>query len=335
MRAVPVLSPFRGLRYAAPPVTDYSSVICPPYDVISSAQRAALAARSPVNAVHVELPASYDEAGRLFAAWQANGTLRRDEREMVYVYEQRYRLGDGPERTARGFMCRLRLEPTGPDSGVHAHEHTMSAPKEDRFRLMSAVRANLSPVILLYEAGADLPAADLLSELTAGTPDEEAVDDGGVRHRLWAVEPSMAPAAATLLAGAARLPLTIADGHHRYATAVRYCAEVGGAGSDAVLALLFEATTGGLSVLATHRLVKAQGLDVLERASRAFAVADVTSRADVSTRPARRDRPLDTQRRCPSPRRRAHTRARRQWPNSMSAHSPTPCRQSSAQPSTN
>ena len=130
-------------------------MICPPYDVISSAQRSRLAARSPVNAVHVELPASYDEAGRLFAAWQANGTLRRDEREMVYVYEQAYRLGDGPERTARGFMCRLRLEPTGPDSGVHAHEHTMSRAQGGPLPLMSAVRANLSPVILLYEAGAD------------------------------------------------------------------------------------------------------------------------------------------------------------------------------------
>src|SRR6478735_8271025 len=116
------------------------------------------------------------------------------------------------------------------------------------------------------------PAVSLPSgRLTAGTPDEEAVDDGGVRHRLWAIEPATAPAASSLLAGASRLSLTIADGHHRYATAVRYCAEVGGAGSDAVLALLFEATTGGLSVLATHRLVKAEGLDVLDRASRAFA----------------------------------------------------------------
>src|SRR5262245_5335529 len=112
MRPVPVLRPFRGLRYAAPAVTDYSAVICPPYDVISPADRELLAARSPVNAVHVELPASYDEAGRLFGAWQADGTLRGDEREMVYVYEQHYRLADGLERTALGFMCRLRLEPT-------------------------------------------------------------------------------------------------------------------------------------------------------------------------------------------------------------------------------
>lgn len=275
--AVPVLRPFRGLRYAAPAVTDYSAVICPPYDVISPAAREQLALRSPVNAVHVELPASYDEAGRLFAAWQANGTLRRDEREMLYVYEQRYRLADGVERTARQFMCRLRLEPAAADSGVHAHEHTMSAPKEDRFRLLSAVRANLSPVILLYEASPDLPATDLLSALTGGLPDEEALDDGGVRHQLWVVDASASREAASLLQGVSRLPMTIADGHHRYATALRFCAEVGGAGADHVLALLFEAGTGGLSVLGTHRMVRAPGIDVLERAARTLPFTSVAT----------------------------------------------------------
>ena len=215
--AVPVLRPFRGLRYAAPAVTDYSAVICPPYDVISPAAREQLALRSPVNAVHVELPASYDEAGRLFAAWQANGTLRRDEREMLYVYEQRYRLADGVERTARGFMCRLRLEPAAADSGVHAHEHTMSAPKEDRFRLLSAVRANLSPVILLYEASPDLPATDLLSALTGGLPDEEALDDGGVRHQLWAGRCFSQPGGGVAAAGGQ----PVADDHRRWPPPLR------------------------------------------------------------------------------------------------------------------
>jgi uncharacterized protein (DUF1015 family) len=266
MRAVPLLQPFRGLRYAAPAVTDYSAVICPPYDVITPADRERLAGRDPANAVHVELPVSYHDAGRIFDEWQANGTLRRDEREMVYFYEQRYRLADGAERVARGFICRLALDPTGPDSGVRAHEHTMSAPKEDRFRLMSAVRANLSPVILLYEASPELSAGNLLLSLTAGAADEQAVDDGGVKHRLWAVDPPAAPAAAALLTAVGRLPLTIADGHHRYATALRFCAEVGGPGAESVMALLFEANTGGLSVLATHRLVTSPGVDVLGHA---------------------------------------------------------------------
>ena len=272
---MPDLRPFRGLRYAAPAVTDYSAVICPPYDVISTAERAVLAARHPANAVHVELPATYDDAHRLFEGWQVDGTLRRDDRALLYVYEQHYRLSDGRPLTARGFLCRLRLEPTAAGRGVRAHEHTMSAPREDRFRLLSAVRANLSPVILLYEAGADLPAGDLLAALTAAAPDVEAVDDAGIEHRLWLVDPSTSSTAATLLAGVAHLPLTIADGHHRYQTALRYCAEVGGAGADEVLVSLFEAGSGGLSVLATHRLVKAIRGNVLDRALELFEVTAV------------------------------------------------------------
>jgi uncharacterized protein (DUF1015 family) len=267
-------------------VADYSAVICPPYDVISSADRAVLAARHPANAVHVELPASYDEAHRLFEAWQADGTLRRDDRALIYVYEQQYRLADGRPRTARGFLCRLRIEPTAPGSDIRAHEHTMSAPKEDRFRLLSAVRANLSPVILLYQAGADLPAGDLLAALTGRAPDIEAVDDAGISHRLWLVDPTGSAQAADLLAGVARLPLTIGDGHHRYQTALRFCAEVGGAGADEVLALLFEASSGGLSVLATHRLVKAVEGDVLDRAAALFDVtAGVSAGAAVPSEP--------------------------------------------------
>jgi uncharacterized protein (DUF1015 family) len=265
-------------------VADYSAVICPPYDVISTADRAVLAARHPANAVHVELPATYAEAHRLFEAWQADGTLRRDDRALIYVYEQGYRLADGRPRTARGFLCRLRLEPTASGSGVRAHEHTMSAPREDRFRLLSAVRANLSPVILLYQAGPDLPAGDLLVALTDAPPDVEAVDDAGVSHRLWLVDPARSATAATLLAGVARLPLTIADGHHRYQTALRFCAEVGGAGADEVLALLFEAGSGGLAVLATHRLVKAVDGDVLDQAAAFFDVtAGVSAVAAVPT----------------------------------------------------
>ena len=86
-----------------------------------------------------------------------------------------------------------------------------------------------------------------------------------------------APQPALLLQGVGRLPMTIADGHHRYATAVRFGAEIGGAGADHVLALLYEAGTGGLSVLATHRMVKAPGFDVLERAARTFAFTSVAT----------------------------------------------------------
>jgi uncharacterized protein (DUF1015 family) len=131
-------------------------------------------------------------------------------------------------------------------------------------------------VILLYEDPPAASTATFLDELTLAAPAADAVDDRGVRHRLWTADPAAQPAAAALLWHASALPVTIADGHHRYQTAQRYCAEVGGAGSDFVLALLFEARTGGLSVLATHRLLETDS-DVLARAHKAFEVVSVSA----------------------------------------------------------
>jgi len=111
-----------------------------------------------------------------------------------------------------------------------------------------------------------------------GQPVVDATDDGGVRHLLWVADPAATPAAAELLRGASAGPLTIADGHHRYATALRYCAEVGGPGADQVLALLIEAKSGGLEVHPTHRLVGNVGAhDVLDAAGRLFEVEPVAT----------------------------------------------------------
>lgn len=272
-RPVPDITPFRALRYDPLKVPDLGAVLCPPYDIIEPDQRARLAARDPRNAVHIELPAAvsgtdpqaaYQGAATLFAKWRADGTLRRDDRPLVYLYEQRYSLADGGARTARGFFCRLALEEFGPASGVRAHERTMAAPKEDRYRLLSEVRANLSPIALLYDDASGGSASDaLLDRLTRRGPEREALDDGGVQHLLWTVDPGASEDAAALLALAGRRPLTIADGHHRYETALRYRDEgvratVNGTGGAAgyVLALLFDAQGGGLSVLPTHRVVR-------------------------------------------------------------------------------
>ena len=282
---MPDIRPFRGLRYDPLNVPDLGAVLCPPYDIIEPDQRARLAARDPRNAVHVELPvgvpggnpqAAYQHAAATFGKWQADGTLRRDDRPLVYVYEQRYSLADGGgqvadggrqvadggEQVVRGFFCRLALEQFGPASGVRAHERTMAAPKEDRYRLLSAVRANLSPIVLLFDDADGTASTGLLERLTQGRPDQEGLDDGGVRHRLWAVDPAASEDAAALLGLAGREPLTIADGHHRYETALAYRDEqrasvsAPGSAADYVLALLFDAQSGGLSVLPTHRVVR-------------------------------------------------------------------------------
>jgi len=263
---VPHLRPFRALRYDAHAIADLGRVLCPPYDVISPERRANLAARHPRNAVHLELPVAgnggdaYAEAGRLFGAWQADGTLRRDDKPMIYVYEQEYRIDGRPARS-RGFFCLLGLEPWG--NGIRRHELTLSGPKEDRLRLLHAVGANLSPVLLLYSSrDVGGPTGPLLDRLTDHRPAVRAGDDEGVEHRLWPAAGNSADVAGLLrlVSGA---PLTVADGHHRYETALHYRAEQAAQPtadherpSNHVLVLLYEAESGGLAVLPTHRVLR-------------------------------------------------------------------------------
>ncbi|MEA2677445.1 MAG: hypothetical protein QOJ81_1586, partial [Chloroflexota bacterium] len=246
---MPQLRPFRGLRYDPATVPDLGAVLCPPYDVISAVEREALVARDPHNAVALELPDSYEGATSILNEWQRDGVLRRDDKPLIYIYEQRYSVGDG-ERLARSFFCRLRLEDYGPGSGVRPHEHTLSGPKEDRFKLLSATRVNLSPVLLLYDdESGGAASSELMDSLTGAPPTVAAAGPGGVGQRLWAVDPEALPAAAELLERAGRNPLTIADGHHRYETALRYRDTPGHAvDADFVLALLYGAHGGGLSL---------------------------------------------------------------------------------------
>lgn len=300
---MPTLRPFRGLRYDPTAIADLSTVICPPYDVIDPAERDRLAGLDRHNAVRLELPvavdgdadghrdaddpdARYAEAAHLFTAWQAEGVLRRDQTPMIYVYEQHYLMPDAGERTARGVYCRLQLEDFGPKSGVRPHERTMAAPKEDRYRVMRALHANLSPVVLLYDDGAAGAASTrLFDRLMAAPAVAEARDAAGVRHRLWGVDPESSADARALLQLAAAEPLTIADGHHRYETALRFRDERTAAGAeptaafDAVLALLFDANSGGLAVLPTHRVLRRLqgGTSLLATAEALFEVDTRTS----------------------------------------------------------
>ncbi len=273
---VPTLRPFRGLRYAPSRGSDLSAVLCPPYDIIDAASADRLLARDPANAVRLELPrpepggdadSRYATAARTLAAWRTEGVLVLEGQPSVYIHEMTW--PDGGARKAgraRGVLARLRLEPFEPGSGVRAHERTMSGPKEDRLRLLRATRVNLSPVVLLADGDADAGAS--LDRLTDRDPDVVAGTDDGVAHRLWVapVTPDDrgrgAGDGATLLALLHALPLTIADGHHRYETALRYSIERGtdgAAGDDAawasVMALVYDVREAP-PVLPTHRVLR-------------------------------------------------------------------------------
>jgi uncharacterized protein (DUF1015 family) len=302
---VPDLRPFRALRFDASAVGGIGAVVAPPYDVIDEATRARLVERHAANVVRLDFPVEaagdepddrYRRAAKTLAAWRSDGTLRKDPHPSIYVYEQAYRVpGTDVERTQRGFFARLKLESFGPDAGVLPHERTLTAPKEDRYKLLRATGVNTSPVVGLFDDPSGRT-GERLSAVAAGPPDVDVVDDDGVRHRMWALPASGdGPAgvvAGELLAAAERGPVTIADGHHRYETALRYRDERRMTRSceedppfDYLLVLLLEATNQSLTVLPTHRLVCGIGAGgaaaLLERANELFAVEPVDSAADL------------------------------------------------------
>jgi uncharacterized protein (DUF1015 family) len=298
---LPDLRPFRALRYESSRVRDLAAVVAPPYDVIDPEMRARLVARDPANVVRLDMPVEelgdgpddrYRRAARTLAAWRSDGTLRKDPQPSIYVYEQRYLVpGTERERTQRGFFARLRLEPYGPDSGVLPHERTLSGPKEDRYKLLRATGVNTSPVVVLFD---DISGSteDRLAAVAGGPPDLDISDDDGVCHRMWSL-PASGDGPASIVAGSlleagGAAPVTIADGHHRYETALRYRDERRMSRScdedppfDYVLALMLEATRQELTVLPTHRLVRRIGSGgaehLLARAPELFDIEPIES----------------------------------------------------------
>jgi uncharacterized protein (DUF1015 family) len=272
---VPEIRAFRALRYSPEMLPDLAPVVAPPYDVISPAQRLQLAARDPRNVVAIDLPVDagatdpdekYRQAARTFAGWRSDGTLRKDRQPSLYVYEQEYTVpGTSLRRVQRGFHGRLRLEAFGPDGGVLPHERTMAGPREDRYKLMRASGANFSAVMVLYR-DATGAAHRLLAEATEAPAVADVTDDEGVRHRLWPVpdDGPTAPLVAGLRDAAGREPVTIADGHHRYETALRYRDERRMTSAneedppfDYVLALFMDTAAEPLLALPTHRVARA------------------------------------------------------------------------------
>jgi uncharacterized protein (DUF1015 family) len=275
------IQPLRALHYDLAAAGELDCLVAPPYDVIDARQRAELAARSPFNAVEIDLPQGdpdpYAHAAELLEQWRMEGAVVQDGEPALWALTQTFTGPDGATRTRHGFFCKVRLTDYGPGL-VRPHERTHPAAKEDRLRLMRATRANLSPIFSLYsdEAG---DAWSALEPHTDGEPWGEVTDDEGTTHRLWRVGDQAAIARAQeALAG---VELLIADGHHRYETARTYAEEIGGEGEHRyVLMCLVSMSDPGLAIFPTHRLVG--GLDDerrrrLEEALRSeFEISDVS-----------------------------------------------------------
>jgi uncharacterized protein (DUF1015 family) len=241
------LQPLRTLRYEPAAVGSLGDVIAPPYDVIDDAMRAELAARSPYNVVHVDLPSSYDQAASTMRAWRERGVLVQESEEAVWVLRQEYDAPDGARRTRTGFFARVRVDEYGPGR-IRPHERTHPGPKEDRLRLTRATRTNLSPIFALFPDPNEV--AERATEQIAGTEPFAAVNG----ETLWRSTDD--DLIAELQMALADAELLIADGHHRYETARVYAEEVGGEGEHRyVLMLLCALSDPGLLVFPTHRLL--------------------------------------------------------------------------------
>jgi uncharacterized protein (DUF1015 family) len=285
---MPLVAPFRGLHYsldrfgaavvpervrmaddddALPArVADLTDVACPPYDVIDEPMHRELLARHPHNAVRLELSAEPDPhaaAAAALAAWIADGTLGRRDEPAVYYY--RHATSADPDTpTVEGVVARVRIEPWG--EGIRPHEHTLPGPKADRLALLRATRTQLSPILSVYFDRSERY-HHVMSR--AWTEEWRARDDDGLLHQLVAVEPDD-----RLIRYLGRQTLFVADGHHRYETALAYQTETradarwtdapaGSLSVDWIMMQLVNAELSELAILPTHRLLLGVDTDAL------------------------------------------------------------------------
>lgn len=269
---MPRFEPFTGLRYRLDTLrrlgASLDDVIAPPYDVIDPPERAALAGRSPYNAVHVELPVDdpernldkYEAARQHLDSWLGEGVIAEDDRPSFYRYRMSYRDEHSEARSTSGVIGALGLAVPG-EGDVLPHERTMPKPKGDRLQLLRECRANLSPVW-------GLTLARGMSSALAGSdaPVVEATDDEGVKHELSRIsDPGAVEKISAMVASAHAV---IADGHHRFETALAYQQErreaTGGQPGDydLIMALVVELADEQLVVRPIHRLIDGLPEDV-------------------------------------------------------------------------
>ncbi|MGH7277664.1 MAG: DUF1015 domain-containing protein, partial [Candidatus Rokuibacteriota bacterium] len=244
--------PFHGYRFAIGRERDVSKVVAPPYDQIPPEVQERLYAMSPSNIVRVTFGRDepgvdrYGRAAEILDMWLAEGVWAREEWPAIYPYTQTYRIA-GAEVTRHGFVALGEVSDYA-RGVVLPHERTHAGPKQDRLALLEATAADIGLLFMLVSD----PAGELVRETTVtGAPVAEARDLRGELHRLWRIEdPAVIARVQELMAPR---PVIIADGHHRYETAVEYARRHPGA-EDKLMAF-FPLEAAGVTILPNHRLV--------------------------------------------------------------------------------
>jgi uncharacterized protein (DUF1015 family) len=257
-----MIRPFRPLRYNPALFPDLARVVAPPYDVISPNRRDELYERDPHNVIRLILNRDtdpYGSAAQHFSQWRAERLLVRERKPSLAFYVENFQLPDGTEHERAGILGAVRLEPFSAGN-IRPHERTFARAKADRMHLLRAVRANLSAIFGLY-AGHEAALESARLWAAKKKPDLDLVDDSGERHRVWLITDERSIAA--MAEGLRDAHAVIADGHHRYETALAYAEEQRAAGADDpdaphnfILMYLACMSDPGLVILPTHRVLR-------------------------------------------------------------------------------
>ncbi len=286
------IRPFNGIRYNRGLCQDMAALAAPPYDVISHDLQEELYHRHENNVARIDFGKSADGDGDIenrytrsasyLKKWLGDGILVKDETPALYFYEVEYKTPAGEAKRMSGFICMLRLEEWS-KGVVLPHEGTLKGPKADRFDLLKATGVSASQIFSLYSDPARTITKAMVMATTGKQPDEEAKDDDGALHRLWVVtDPEAINAAQSVMEHSI---VFIADGHHRYETALAYRDYLRGQGAwggdepyNFVPMFLSNMDEEGLTILPTHRLVKGPtGLtreQVLDKAAQFFDITE-------------------------------------------------------------
>ena len=253
---------FRGMRYDTEKAGAISELCCPPYDIISEKERLAFIEENEYNVIRLELPREgedvYATAGEVLNLWRSRGVLIHESKPAIYIYEEEFNAYN-TRRAIKGIIARVKLEEF--EKGIILpHEFTLSKAKADRFNLMKATNCNFSQIYALY-MDSEHTTLNTIDELSQGEPDAKFTDGDRITHRLWIVTDEAV--IEKLVADFADRKLYIADGHHRYETALNYrnyCRENGiskeGDPQDYQMIYLMDMEHPGLVVFPTHRMVR-------------------------------------------------------------------------------
>lgn len=261
------IAPLHGLRYDEKKAGDIKDLVTPPYDVIDPTAQEQYYERNPYNIIRLEYGLKYPDdneannrytrAAGFFSQWQKNGVLQAEGKPAIYLYRQKFSV-DGKTLTRSGIICRVKLEPY--EKGVVLpHEETMPKHKADRYALMTACGANFSPVFGIYsdrQRSIDL----MLDDFTQNTPPGTGfTDEWGHSHSLWVIDtPDLLQKIQKQMKP---LQIFIADGHHRYETALKFAQDNPiMAGADHLMMTLVNLYDPGLVILPTHRLITKSNL---------------------------------------------------------------------------